>query len=255
MQARTRSFAAALRHLPSVGAEVRGETLLLGPGSAGTAARPPLELSAIRRVIFLDAPRQGAHFAAFLASGLAARTRWLTLATTAGTAPPGDEEAPAPDLSALLATLGPGALDALEVLVAGEPEHGSADTAMHGRLGDIAPVFAAAPRLRHLELYGTFALSRPVVHDALEVIEVTVPDAAGCRFGPPSKQSIARLLGSRFDRLRLVDLELGGTGAPEPYPLPADLLERRRFPALGSFEMDPLSEADAARVARWRSGS
>lgn len=252
------SLATALRQLPPCSAEVRGETLRLGPCGARPAAPLASGLSGVRRVSFLDAPNQGAHFAAFLASDLAPRTRWLTLATTPGTAP-GDGQAPGPDLSGLLAALAaltPGALGALEVLVAGDTERTFAGAAVHGRLGDIAPVFAAAPRLRHLELYGTFALSRPVAHDALEVIEIIVPDAAGCRFGPPSRQSIARLLGSRFDRLRLLDLELGcpGAPAPAPYPLPAGLLERRRFPALGSFEMDPLNEDDAARVARWRSG-
>ncbi len=123
--------------------------------------------------------------------------------------------------------------------------------AYYGRVGDITPVFAAAPNLERLEVCGCFALTRAVHHDRLEALTILL-DEIGVSGGPLSQATVTNLLSSRSLRLRECELALDEDFAPL-YDIPDAFFSGDGFPALEAFAMDRLNPDAEQRLSAFKS--
>ncbi|WP_239200495.1 hypothetical protein [Thalassobius sp. Cn5-15] len=155
------------------------------------------------------------------------------------------------DLSRLLALFEGKRLPSLKSLSLGDcflfgcPERDS--VFCKGYLGEITPIFTAAPRLEMLDLNGTFCLPAPVQHSKLRevAIEVEMVEAGDDCL---TQWSMANLLRSQFARVEALSLVCLGK-VQALLDLPADFNPSEGMPRLHQLHMDNLNRESAQRQA------
>jgi hypothetical protein len=208
--------------------------------------------AARRRVVFLEAPVQAELVAAFVASPEAMIVDDLFIGTSqdypsrrAGDAFPGY------DMAAAVAALRGAHLPALKHLTLGDMEDKSGGFRLFGTVGDVTHVFAAAPRLEYLGLYGNFALSGPVHHGTLDTLD-TVFDNFGVTGDPITQATLDQLLSSSLPSLRRLLLDMDEGGGEADMSIPDAFFTPGRFPSLRRVEIDRLTPAADARLNRFK---
>jgi len=203
-----------------------------------------------KSVLFVEGPEQGELVAAFVASPFAEAVENLMIGTSHDYI--GTDHPPPYDFSGAVAALKGATLPALKRLILGDMELLFNGHGYHGRLGDITHVFDIAPQLEELRICGNAEISRPVRHDLLRRLVVTVDDVAGhCE--PWSESSFENLLASRFVRLAECDLSLEADGVA-PYRIPEIFFSGVGFAALEAVSVDCLADGDATRFSAWKAG-
>lgn len=244
-------FEDALRDYGYSRCSLAGATLFIGLGHEEGYDRQPIDgmPAGATRFLFVEAPRQADLIARFLASDDVNRAEHLFIGTShdyARARPPEGY-----DFHLAVAALAGGRFPSIRTVSLGDMELLFNGHRGYGSLGDIAPVFDALPNMVDLELFGNFALSRPVRHDKLKTIAVWVDDV-GVSGGRLSRETVTNLLSSSFPALEEIDLDLEDGDEGLVYSLPEAFPAGKILPALQAFSMTNLSPEDAERVARWR---
>lgn len=113
------------------------------------------------------------------------------------------------------------------------------------RIGDITPVFDAAPNLRMLDLCGPFFLTRPVKHAHLQEVSVHV-DATSGQEAVISQQTFTNLMMSKLPEVQSLSL-LSDAVEVVPLDLPAAFDPRAQMPKLAAFEVENLTPESLQR--------
>ncbi|CUH85216.1 hypothetical protein TM5383_02444 [Thalassovita mediterranea] len=127
---------------------------------------------------------------------------------------------------------------------------GAGSTAAYLRgcaLGDITPIFEAAPRLEILDLNGPFCLSRPVRHFKLREINVQIDPVAATE-ATLSQQSLDHLLASDLPLIESLSLHCCGS-TEMLLDLPRGFDPQRGMPKLTALSLENLSRDSARRQA------
>ena len=238
-------FEAALRDYGLDRCSINERVLIVGVGPDEPLGGPIETVPSMpERVLFADGAEQVALIGAFLASSVAARVRHLAIGSSHLVA----ERRGSLDFSDAVAALEGATLPALETLSLGDMERLFNGHRYFGGLGDIAPVFHAAPNLRALDLNGRFSLSRPVRHARLETLSATVDDI-GVTLGSPSQATLDNLLSGDFPAMREISLDLDD-GDPDSvdYVLPPRFLSGAAMPVLRAFSLDRLDPPSRDRL-------
>ena len=222
-----------------------GEVLIIGVGPEEPLGDPVEILpSAVSSILFLDAAQQVEMIAQFMSSPHAAVVQSLALGSSHKVA----EQGGSLDFRDAVAIFRGQELPALTRLSLGDMERLFNGHCYYGKLGDVAPVLAAAPRLTELDLYGHFELRAPVHHPSLQALTVIV-DEIGVTGGPPSQSTLTNLLRSQLPALQRLELWLDD-GDPElRYELPEEFLQASGMPALKTLGVDRMT-ADAVVALR-----
>ena len=120
-----------------------------------------------------------------------------------------------------------------------------------GTIGEIGHVFAAAPALETLDLYGHFELTAPVRHERLRSLVYQNEDI-GISGGPVSQETFSNLLSSSFPRLTTLRIDHDDDETDPRYTIPEAFLSGASVPALASVVMNHLKPATETRLAAWR---
>lgn len=216
------------------------------------ASRIGLNEGARARMDFLAAPVQAELVAAFVNSSEALVVEELFIGTSQWYFNSYSREAfPGYDMSEAVAALHGAHLPALRSLTLGDMEDLSGGLRMFGTVGEIGPVFAAAPQLDYLGLHGNFELDAPVRHDRLGVIEALF-DSSGITGEAISQATFGNLLMSNLPELRQMLLELSEGGGDDDLTLPDGFLAPGHWPALGELELDRLAPVALSQLAALR---
>ena len=113
------------------------------------------------------------------------------------------------------------------------------------RIGDITPLFDAAPNLRMLDLCGPFFLTRPVEHAHLQEVSVHV-DAASGQEAVISQQTFTNLMMSKLLEVQSLSL-LSDATEDVPLDLPTAFDPRAQMPKLTAFEVENLTPESQQR--------
>jgi len=246
-------FAAALAAYGLHNCLVNDTTLWIGlDGRTATPNAQPLAAppGPLRRVVFLEAPVQADLVRALVASPQVQTLDELFIGTAQ--AYPGRysrEAFPGYDMAQAVGALAGAHLPALRHLVLGDMEDLSGGFRLFGTVGDITPIFAAAPSLTTLGLYGNFALSAPVRHRHLEVVE-TLFDTYGVTGEVITQETLDHLLASDLPALRILALDMEEGGQEADRTLPDPFLALGHLPALRQLEINRLTPDAAARLDR-----
>lgn len=144
-------------------------------------------------------------------------------------------------------------LPALRTLSLGDMERLFNGHGIFGRLGDVAGIFDAAPRLEQLSLHGNFALSRPGRHATLRRFDVWVQEIGGTE-GPLRQETVDNILLSRFPALESMELGLEEYDRVDDYTIPDGFFAANGFPSLTTLRVDCLGPAAEARLSAWKAG-
>lgn len=243
-------FAQALHAYGLARCSFVGSTICVGLGPDPAYRRSPLETvpGAPEAVAFLAAPQQADLIAAFTASQEACTVNRLMIGTSHNYAV---ERAGHYDMSDAVAALSEAALDSLTHLSLGDMELLFNGHRLLGTLGEITHLFAIAPRLCELDLYGHFNFGQPVRHDQLQDVSIALDDI-GFSGGPLSQASVSNLLTSSFPNLATFHLDLDEGDRLDDYTIPDAFFDDAAFPALTAFSMDCLTDQSAARLSEWK---
>ncbi|TDR87957.1 hypothetical protein [Enterovirga rhinocerotis] len=198
-----------------------------------------------RQVEFLAAPHQADLVAAFVASPEALVVEELLI----GTSP----EFPTAgfDMTAAVAALEAAHLPSLTTLDLGDMQNLYGGFRLFGTVGEIGHVFAAAPCLRHLGVFGHFALATPVRHDTLETL-FTEFDDFGITGEPISQATLDHLVTSSFPRLSTLHLDMDEGGGDETLTLPEPFFSPGHLSRLERLDIDRLVPEAKARLDAYR---
>ena len=204
-----------------------------------------------RSISFLEAPIQAELVAALMRSPEAKTLEHLFIGTSHDW--PGGARSHDPDdafnMTAAVSALAGGWLPALTALTLGDMEMLFNGQRLTGTLGDVAPVFEAAPNLRQLSLTGGYALSRPVRHDRLETLSAEQSDI-GCWSDPPDQATITHLFSSSLPRLTGLSIHID-SGEDVAFDLPEIFFSGNGFPSLCRIDFNKPDENAAARLKAW----
>jgi hypothetical protein len=194
-----------------------------------------------KRVVFMAAPVQAELVAAFVGSAEAGVVEDLFIGTSEWYIERfRTSTLPSFDMREAVGALRGARLPALRALTLGDQDERGGGLRMFGTVGEIGPVFAAAPALRYLGLHGQFSLAAPVAHTALETIEALF-DQSGITGEPISQETFDALLSSSFDRLQVFSLALSEGGDDDTLTIPDRFLAPGHLPALTDLGLDRLT--------------
>ena len=141
------------------------------------------------------------------------RSHWSTTATVLSL---GASDADFPmhyDYRGSVSALAKGHFPALKALSLGTFSSQKNCHAVHGEIGDPAPLLSQCPNLRHFSMYGSFTLHAPLRHFSLESLDICVEDPMTGVYGPPPTAStIDFLRAAELPRLRKKSIDLTCTG-------------------------------------------
>lgn len=198
---------------------------------------------------FLEAPVQAELIAAFLASPDALQVEELFIGTSHRYPLQRTGDPRHFDMSAAVATLAGASLPALRTLSLGDLDDRDGGLRLFGTIGDIGHVFAAAPALQELSLFGNFALGRPARHDRLQALWAQF-DHFGITGEPITQETFGNLLASRFPQLRTLSLDLdeGGGAEDDTLTIPEIFFDPAHLPSLAALDLDRIAPASRARL-------
>ena len=224
-----------------------GQSLIIGVGpNEPLGEQVDIIPAAPQRVLFLDAAEQVDLLRTFLASPSCQHVQHLTLGSSHLIA----EQKGSLDFTDAVAALAGHSLASLRSLSLGDMERLFNGHCYYGNVGDIAPVFAAAPNLQSLEVFGRFSLSSPVQHKSITDFSAIV-DEIGVTGGPPSQSSLDNLLSSGFPMMRRLELWLEDGSDDLDFSLPETFFSGEGMPQLETFGIDELSPDYLAKTRQW----
>ena len=147
-------------------------------------------------------------------------------------------------------------LPALKWLSIGDMELLFNGQALHGYAGDISPVFPACPNLETLEVWSMFRMDQIVDHAAIQEIGI---EADGlCMVKETDEQvdaqSVTNLLSSRFENLRVLELDIPETDTTQ-YTIPEAFFEQPSMPALKILNLGGFGDHIANQMDIWQQGT
>lgn len=191
---------------------------------------------------FMAGPNQIELISAFLHSPEAQRVHHLQIGITPayGSSHTG---AKAFDLSTVVSLFKGQRLPRLKSLSLGDcypfGRSGTAQTTPNCTLGDITPLFEAAPRMEILDLNGSFCLSRPVRHFKLREVTVQICPVAAT-MAALTQQSFDHLLTSDLPLLEALSLHCQGSDMTQ-LCLPRGFDPKRGMPKLAELTLENLT--------------
>ncbi len=218
---------------------------------------PMLPISAVpaapKSISFFEAPIQAALIAALMRSPEAKTLEQLSIGTSHDWANKDTPDLAADDvynMTAAVAALAGARLPALKQLTLGDMEMLYNGQRLTGTIGDVTPLFDAAPNLDELSLSGTYVFSRPVRHDRLRSLTAEQSDI-GCWADPPSQESITQLFSSHLPHLTNLSIHVD-SWEDVAFDLPDAFFTGGGFPALKQLDFNKLTPAAEARLADWK---
>lgn len=199
---------------------------------------------------FLAAPQQGELIATFLGSEEASRVTCLNLGTSHHYAEQMRRTAGATgvyDLSDVTDLFKGRHLPALRSLSLGDMFMLFNGHALYCRVGDITPIFEAAPNLEILDICGAFTLSRPVSHAQLQEFSADIDDIAGTA-GSISQDTLNHLLASDLPSATSLSV-LMEEDPDHGYRLPLGLTHLQTMPQLKALALEGLDPKSQQRLA------
>lgn len=204
-----------------------------------------------RFISFFEAPIQAELIGELMRSPEAKTLEHLFIGSShdwPGTSGPHDPNE-AFNMTAAVSALAGGRLPALTELTLGDMEMLFNGQRLTGTLGDVAPVFEAAPNLRQLSLTGSYTLSRPVRHERLETLSAEQSDI-GCWSDPPDQATITYLFSSILPRLTRLSLRIDDW-EEVAFDLPETFFSDDGFPGLVQIDFNKPKEKAAAHLKEW----
>lgn len=199
---------------------------------------------------FLAAPQQGDLIEVFLASEEASRVTYMNLGTSHHYAEQMRRTADATgayDLSEITALFKGRHLPALRSLSLGGMFMLFNGHALYCHIGDITPIFEAAPNLEILDIYGAFTLTRPVFHAQLQEFSADIDDIAGTA-GSMSQDTLDHLLASDLPSATSLSV-LMDDDPDHAYRLPQDLTRLHAMPQLKALILEGFDPKSQQRLA------
>lgn len=220
--------------------------LMIGLAANGTQRRPGQRADLRKEAVhFTAGPKQTSLISAFLQSPEAQRVQHLTIGTSQSYAKSANTMDF--DLSTVLSLFKGRQLAALRSLSLGDMFVETNGAPRGCTLGDLTPVFQAAPSLAILDLNGPFYLSKPIQHQNLQEITLHL-DRSVSTEGVVSQQSFHNLLSSQLPRLHTFSFTTDHSfPLAERYELPADFTPQHNMPKLAEFTVEPLTPASLKR--------
>ena len=196
-------------------------------------------------VEFLAAPHQADLVAAFVASPEARVVETMLI----GTSP--DFPTEGFDMAAAVSALAGAHLPALHRLDLGDMQNLHGGLRLFGTVGTIDHVFASAPNLTRLSVYGNFSLGAPARHEHLVTL-VTEFDEFGITGEPITQATLDNLVTSSFPSLDALFLNMSEEEDDETLTLPDAFFAPGHLPRLASVYIDRLVPESRARLEAYR---